>query len=101
MPQFFKCTINEQDAVSESDTIMYYQLPDGVSSTDKDKMLDNFLLDWYSDGDWEDEEEKIAWFPTVGKSVVLDVDEIDEADWRVLVKHSYNSTQKFLAHLPK
>jgi len=101
MPQFFKCTINEQDAVSEVDTIMYYQLPDGVSSTDKDKMLDNFLLDWYSDGDWEDEEEKIAWFPTVGKSVVLDVYEIPEADWNVLVKHSYNSTQKFLAHLPK
>ncbi len=101
MSKFYKCEINEQDGLTEKETYMYFELPDTVSHTEKVLMLDNFLLDWYSDGDWEDEANKVAWFPSVNMSVALDVDEITEADWRVLVKHSYNSTTKFLLHLPK
>lgn len=99
--KYLKCTMNEQDAVTENETDMFLELPDNVTDAHMDKMFRAFLLDWYSDGDWEDEERACAWFPTVGKSVTCDIQVIDtKAEWDVLVKYTHNSTVKFLHHLP-
>jgi len=99
--KYLQCTINEQNAVEEHETEMYLELPDAVTEEDKLAMFRAFLLDWYSDGDWEDYDDLCVWFPSVGMSVTIDVDEIDtKAEWNVLVKYNYNSTAKFLQHLP-
>jgi len=99
--QYLKCTINEQDGTSENETDMFLELPDMVTEDDQENMLRAFLLDWYSDGEWEDEKNMVVWFPCVGKSVALTTSPIKtKAEWDVLVKYTHNSTAKFLYHLP-
>jgi len=78
------------------------ELPDDVTEEAQEFMFRGFLLKWYSDGDWEDEEKAIAWFPTVGMSVTYSIDRIEnKAEFTVLVKYSHNATQQFLPYLPK
>jgi len=102
MPQFLKCTINEQDGMTENESELLLELPDNTSEDAMEAMFRAFLLEWYSDGDWEDEEAGIAWFPTVGMSVSYDVDRVEtKAEFDVLVKYSSNATQKFLPYLMK
>ncbi len=102
MPQYLKCTINEQSDMTENESELMLELSDAVSEEDKEFMFRGFLLDWYSDGDWQDEEYGIAWFPTVAVSASYSIDRIKTKDeFNVLVKYSNNATQKFLQYLPK
>ncbi len=100
MSKYFICSINEQDHSTEIETDMYLKLSDDVTDVQKSKMFHDFLLSWYADGEWEDDEKTSVWFDDVGKSVSMDVIEIkSEDEWNVLVKHSYNSTAKFVQYL--
>lgn len=99
--KYLQCTINEQDGTSERDTEMYLELPDAVTFEDEETMFRAFTLDWYSDGEYEDEEYGTVWFASMGLSVSFCVEHIDtKAEWDTLVKYNYNSTAKFLQHLP-
>jgi len=80
---------------------MYLEIPDAVSDRNLENMFRAFALDWYSDGEYEDEEYGTVWFASMGLSVAWCVETIDtKAEWDTLVKYTYNSTAKFLPHLP-
>jgi len=99
--KYLNCVINEQDGTSERDTNMYLELPDAVTDEDAEAMFRAFTLDWYSDGEYEDEEYGTVWFASMGLSVAFCVEHIDtKEEWDTLVKYNHNSTVKFLFHLP-